>query len=425
MSKSVFYSWQSDLKNSTNRSFIESALEGAIKIINSNLVIEEADRESDLLLDKDTQGIPGTPPIADVIFDKISNSSVFIPDLTFVGLSENGRKIPNPNVLIEYGWALANLSYSKIIPIMNSAYGKVSSETLPFDMKHLRHPITYTLEPDEAPEVKKNKKEKLISQLVEAINLILEHAPKENKIEPAHHKIIEPTYDPSVYLKKNEPVGIINEYRAEEKELILPNNQHLFLRLIPMSKAADISNSKTALELINQNHVRPMGDSNHGWSQNRNKYGAFSYSHHEYQVVGLTQLFLNNEIWGIDAYSIDKKHCMEFAEVEFGYFPSVLLENAFINTLSNYLTFYKNALNISLPVKFIAGATGVEGYRMTPPTNMHFSGYSKFAGRSYMENIIHEGEINDYESSPSRILRPFFNKVWNECGLDRPDKDNI
>lgn len=425
MSKSIFYSWQSDLQNSTNRSFIESALENAIKIINSNLVIDEPDRESDLSLDKDTKGIPGTPPIADVIFNKISNSAVFVPDLTFVGLSENDRKIPNPNVLIEYGWALANLGYSKIIPIMNSAYGEVSSETLPFDMKHLRHPITYSLRPDESSENKTKIKEKLISQLVDAIKLILEHSPKENAIAPEDHKIIETTYKPSVYLKKNEPLGVISEFRAEEKDLIISDNEHLFIRLIPMQKTPNISNSKTALELINKNHVRPMGDSHQGWSQSRNKYGAFTYSHSDYKALGVTQLFLNNELWGVDTYSIDKKHCMEWAEVDFGYFPSVLLENSFINTLSNYLEFYKNVLNIPLPVKIIVGAIGVEGYRMTPPTNMHFGGYAKFAGRSYIDNIIYEGEITDYESKPSSILRPFFNQVWNECGLDRPVKDQI
>jgi hypothetical protein len=139
MALTIFYSWQSDLPNRTNRNFIERALEKAIGKVAEALEVVEAERE-ELVLDKDTKGIPGIPPIADVIFEKISKAAVFVPDLTFVGKSSNGRLIPNPNVLIEYGWALKVLGHSRIVPIMNAAYGEPTAETLPFDMRHLRHP---------------------------------------------------------------------------------------------------------------------------------------------------------------------------------------------------------------------------------------------------------------------------------------------
>ena len=62
MAITVFYSWQSDRPNSTNRTFIEEALKKAIKEVSEGISVQEAERDSPLELDKDTQGIPGIVP---------------------------------------------------------------------------------------------------------------------------------------------------------------------------------------------------------------------------------------------------------------------------------------------------------------------------------------------------------------------------
>ena len=88
----VFYSWQSDTPNNVNRGFIRDALDKAIKKVNKTLEVEDADREDKLKLDQDTAGVPGMPEIANTIFRKIEKCSIFIPDLTFVGNTEIGKK---------------------------------------------------------------------------------------------------------------------------------------------------------------------------------------------------------------------------------------------------------------------------------------------------------------------------------------------
>ena len=86
----------------------ERALERAVGKIGEDTKLEEAVR--DLEVDCDTKGVPGSPPIVDTIFRKIDAATVFVPDLTFVGTRPDGRPSPpNPNVLIEYGWALKSL----------------------------------------------------------------------------------------------------------------------------------------------------------------------------------------------------------------------------------------------------------------------------------------------------------------------------
>jgi hypothetical protein len=104
MAFTIFYSWQSDISAKVNRNFIEDALVKAIKKLGQDIKIQEALRDEEIEIDKDTQGVPGIPPIVDTIFKKISNCGIFVPDLTFVGRTEDGRLLSNPNVLVEYGW---------------------------------------------------------------------------------------------------------------------------------------------------------------------------------------------------------------------------------------------------------------------------------------------------------------------------------
>mgnify|MGYP001211835538 CR=1 FL=1 len=72
MKRTIFYSWQSDLSNSTNRGFIEECIEKAIKEIKNRLDI-------DFTLDKDTSGEPGNPEIANTIISKIGTARFLLP----------------------------------------------------------------------------------------------------------------------------------------------------------------------------------------------------------------------------------------------------------------------------------------------------------------------------------------------------------
>ena len=139
----AFFSWQRDTSTTEGRNFVERALESAIAVVAADLTLQEAVREG-LEIDRDTMGVAGHPPIVETIFRKIEAAAVFVPDLTFVGRRLDGRPMPNPNVLIEYGYALRSLSHSRIVAVMNSAHGR-PDEDMPFNMKHLRWPLIYKL----------------------------------------------------------------------------------------------------------------------------------------------------------------------------------------------------------------------------------------------------------------------------------------
>jgi hypothetical protein len=73
----VFYSWQSDLPNNSNRSFISAAIIKAIKKLSYEIkVFAEYDR--------DTLGTTGSPDISDTIFNKIKKDEYSLVRILFV-----------------------------------------------------------------------------------------------------------------------------------------------------------------------------------------------------------------------------------------------------------------------------------------------------------------------------------------------------
>lgn len=159
----IFYSWQSDLPNSTNRSFIEKALENAAKAIRADDSIRV-----EPVIDRDTAGVPGAPDIATTIFTKIDQAQVFACDVSIINQGEKSRKTPNPNVLIELGYAIKTLGPERILMIMNTAFGP--PEILPFDLSKKRA-VTYRM-PKECKD-RATERKKLESQLDIALRTTL------------------------------------------------------------------------------------------------------------------------------------------------------------------------------------------------------------------------------------------------------------
>lgn len=129
----VFYSWQSDI--SKNKNFIASAIEKAIQEISRK---KSHELSLEINLDRDTRNTSGSPAISKTIFDKILESDIFICDVSIINNSRidrlfKKRLTPNPNVLIELGFAVHYLGWERIICVNNQECGQ--SEMLPFDLR--------------------------------------------------------------------------------------------------------------------------------------------------------------------------------------------------------------------------------------------------------------------------------------------------
>ena len=144
----VFYSWQSDLPGNTNKNFINNCIEDAVN--NCNRFVDSAE----ILADRDTKGRTGSPNISQTIFEKIDECDLFIADVSIinsvspteddatgldVGPADGKFKIrytPNPNVLIELGYAVKCIGWERVICFINTDYGEIGK--LPFDLEHQR-----------------------------------------------------------------------------------------------------------------------------------------------------------------------------------------------------------------------------------------------------------------------------------------------
>ena len=168
----VFYSWQSDIAET--RSLIQAALERAVRNVNRDYSLE-------MRLDQDTSGIGGWPEIAAVILDKIDLCEVFVADITPInGPESNFRLTPNPNVMLELGYALATgLGRTRIICIVNSAYLlNEEIKELPFDIRGSR-PLVFSLADRGARGINLGQEDPIRSQTREGLTKRLERALKQ------------------------------------------------------------------------------------------------------------------------------------------------------------------------------------------------------------------------------------------------------
>jgi len=162
----VFYSWESDRRG--NRDLIQAAAEEAALRISADETIKV-----EPALDRDTQNTSGSPAIADTILSKIRLSDLFLCDVTIVSEAGEQRPTPNPNVLIELGYAVAKIGWERIICVMNEAHG--GPRKLPFDLRHRRWPIRYRLSDKADADRVKQVRDKLSEEIELQIRIAIEN----------------------------------------------------------------------------------------------------------------------------------------------------------------------------------------------------------------------------------------------------------
>jgi len=178
----IFWSWQSDTHQPSNRYFVRDVLGNLAKTLNGvDDTAEESDRPVDteedeqaetddafVSVDHDTKGLGGSPRIAERILEKIAAAAVFVADVTPVAKTSSGKLVPNPNVMIELGYALRVLGEERIVLVANQAFdAKLSG--LPFDLRHRSAPAFYTLKRDATEERKAEVAAELMSNLRDRI----------------------------------------------------------------------------------------------------------------------------------------------------------------------------------------------------------------------------------------------------------------
>lgn len=205
----IFYSWQSDLPGKDTRNIIGDSIDATVKFMANTITI---------IPDRDTRDRTGSPNIEQTIFDKIDDCDLFIGDISivtsYIDKDGNTKHSPNPNVLIELGYAVKVLGWGNVICFLNTDFGE--EKLLPFDLNH--HRVTgYSLKGKEKAEVKRNLRD-IISATVKTL--------MERGVRPkagfAAHTVGTYDFNIKAVTEKIKPYDIQNcRCAAEFKEMLL------------------------------------------------------------------------------------------------------------------------------------------------------------------------------------------------------------
>jgi hypothetical protein len=419
MSHTIFYSWQSDRSTKEGRNLIQKALEIAMQNIAADIQVEDSLRDESaaaplLQLDRDTKGVPGSPPIFKTILDKIEKASIFVADLTFCGTRCDGNRLtPNPNVLIEYGYALKLVGYGQMIAVMNTTYGKPSRESMPFNLADLRFPLTYELSDNSPDETRRIVREKLAKELERALRDILESKDftekrtKDSATNPfpsAAAKNGKARFRPN-----NEPIGFQRDLMLrrmgtdDASPVHLVQGAAVWLRLMPAKdpgkKWKNLELKQPAMKLVTlpmmQNAGTGIGflEADDGCGYWMIAQGAETYA--------VAYVFNTGEVW-ITNSAMSRSRAADYLELD---------EEGLASTLDGCAAFL-NLIGNKKPYEWLIGFEGIKG-RQLIVRNRNLG--------QCVANLIEAAGSYGENDRAAELLRPFFEDVYDRCGRERPE----
>ena len=402
----IFYAWQSDRPANVCRTLIRRALDNAKKLLESELNVHDSGRP-EVLIDQDTQGEAGSPSVAETIFRKIRESDAFVADLTFTETRSGKSGSPNPNVLLEYGYALHALDDQRIIGVMNEKFG--NPDDLPFDLKHKRWPFRCQW-PDDGDNGKTREAVvgSLSRKLAEAIRAVVQNAVTRNEDAGG--------------LESNEPLiermplrdGLVQSESGKKYEF--PEGAKILLGL--RSKQSELSLLQTETQNIASKSLRPLAYfPTTGWSQARIKNGtavADLSGNAETKVLFASILTRDGNLFGIDCSNVGVH---EQAGTDDPFAWRAVVEKVVTVGLENFLLVAKNHLDLNLPLIVDVALEGINGHFLKVDPAKFFS---VTHGPFLVDRIEDSFEVDTFAADPGQVLRPFFEKIYDEVGLQRP-----
>lgn len=406
----VFLSWQSDTPTVSGRNFVERALTSAVKRISNDLEFDDRP-EQGLVVDKDTKGTPGSPHIFDTIRRKIESAAVFVPDLTFVSRRSNGDPSPNPNVLIEYGYALKALGSERIVAVMNSAYGEPSRETLPFDLADYRYPITYNVQENGSESLRKTERDRLTATLERAIRDVLcstaylASLPKESA--PIYRA---PLGGKARFRAKGERLGFIRDMRraitgGADHPCFLADGPAMWLRVGPVTPPTTLLPLGSLEQRITPLVTLPFceGGSNSYCIRSADGYGFCARLGEEEPCYSVVFVFTDAEIWSVETLQLRLQNCLSLNEAKLS------------GSLEQCATWIGQSLDITGPYRFVIGLEGVSGRPIVHPGDR----LGRQRGACATDAVEYEGTFDPATQTSNEVLEPFYLKLFGTCGVKR------
>jgi hypothetical protein len=409
----VFYAWQSDTLQRFNRHLIRFALNLAAQNISDDPVAGVRVR-----VDADTEGVLGHVPITETILKKIAACDVFVPDLTFVAVNEAGDLVPNPNVMLEYGYALRAKSYSVMIPVMNTAYGP--AEKLPFDMGHLRHPLQYDL-PTTARNVERRAvREKLTEEFERILRLMVIEAPSQQMTPFPEATSV---HTPAFFFPRGAAIATFGF--PGEQEYQFEGDRAIYLRLFPKYADGQPRPGRANIKLLLQSRriVSPMSSAIGGIAS-ANDYGWVVIDPASNSLTqGITQVFPTGELWGVNSKVftvMTMGRNTASPEAPGAAIGIISAEKLCARALENYVEAATSEMKLRPPFIVELGAVGLKDVFMGAPHPEFSSGH--YYGPIREKSLVRRYELFDTQQvALFNVLRQFFDEFYDLAECIRAD----
>ncbi|MFZ1992224.1 MAG: hypothetical protein WAW96_20915 [Alphaproteobacteria bacterium] len=197
--------------------------------------------------------------IAATILKKISESSVFVADVTPIAKSPDGKALPNPNVMIELGWAMSEVGPDKIIGVLNTASGW-KPDDLPFDIRH-RRILPYALPEKADAKARQVAKKALVKDLTGALRVNLGQAVEDQTAATQVEGVPAKADDPSIWasatttLEHHDSLG-----RNHKTSIAMPQCPRGYIRIIPAAWQTEPPSVNSIAKLQNGAAVWPQAE---------------------------------------------------------------------------------------------------------------------------------------------------------------------
>jgi hypothetical protein len=408
--RTIFLSWQDDTEPKTGHYFLKELLKEICEEIRSDATLEEAER--DVAPDSDTQGVPGHTFIIPTILEKIDLATVFVADLTYTGRVADGAKAtPNPNVLLEFGWAWKN-KQRRIVSVMNTAYGHPKDDPLPFDLGFARWPTFFNLAAGASAKEREGEKKRLASVLKQILVELLKEA-----LTDTQPDAVTPRSGHARFRAADEALGVTWDPSApialfRSTEVFLRAGAAIFLRAVPRKSPKQPLSATRLHEAALQTgrlSLRPIYYADIRTIRADDGIGICGLIDGDSRTPTIAFAFETGEVWAINTSLLEDTRGQNILPVD-------AIEKEMIECLIAWKEFFRR-LALSPTYRWSAGVEGVRGRRFHTAKNELIQTYG---GHQCLANEIrYEGDFDDEKQSPTQALAPFFDLLHRKCGYER------
>jgi hypothetical protein len=224
---------------------------------------------------------------------------------------------------------------------------------------------------------------------------------------------------PARFRAPGEALGFEDDTFGEnEREIFLSQGPAMWLRVMPtVNPQREWPTRELRRIALEKSHLLPLISPAGGYSYLRSSDGEGMYrakgdkpESKSMTVDSVAFVFKTGEIWSVEtallSFDTDKLYGTD-------------IENAFVRGLGNYALFLKE-LGINPPFHWKAGLIGTKGRHLgypAPPGQAWLREQGPVCATDQMEaeGLLEEGQ------NPATALLPFFEKIFEECGRERPD----